>query len=172
MDTDQRVISWMKLEHSGWSLYLAAVKGGLCFAGAQKGSFAELEDFAAKRFKGWTLEENAALMDPYAKQFKEYFDGERQDFTIPVYTEGTPFQEDVWAALQTIPYGEVWSYSDIAAKAGRPLAVRAAGAAIGANPVVIAIPCHRVIGKNGSLTGFRCGLDMKIKLLELEKGNA
>lgn len=101
-------------------------------------------------------------------QLLEYFAGERREFELAVAPEGTEFQQEVWAALQTIPYGETWSYGEMAQKIGRPKASRAVGAANGRNPVSIVIPCHRVIGSTGSLTGFGGGLDLKQRLLQLE----
>ena len=103
------------------------------------------------------------------KQLSEYFAGERRGFELPLELSCTPFQRDVLTALQRIPYGETRSYSDIAAAVGRPKAVRAVGAANARNPLPIVIPCHRVIGKRGALTGFGGGLDVKEHLLGLER---
>lgn len=101
-------------------------------------------------------------------QLDEYFQAKREKFDLPLSVSGTPFQQDVWSALQQIPFGQTVSYSQIANRIGRPRAVRAVGAANGANPIPIVIPCHRVIGANGSLTGFGGGLPNKELLLELE----
>ena len=98
----------------------------------------------------------------------EFLDGQRKEFTAATALHGTPFQQSVWQALLEIPFGETVSYSTIAERIGNPKAVRAVGTAIGANPMLIIVPCHRVIGKNGSLTGFRGGLEMKAHLLNLE----
>ena len=114
------------------------------------------------------IEDDQALQG-YAAELTEFLDGERKNFTTAVTLHGTPFQQSVWQALLEIPYGETVSYSVIADRIGNPKAVRAVGSAIGANPLLIIVPCHRVIGKNGSLTGFRGGLDMKVQLLDLEK---
>ncbi len=97
-----------------------------------------------------------------------YFDGEAIEFEIPLLLNGTSFQCDVWRALQSVRYGQTASYSEIAAKVGRPAASRAVGAANHANCLPIVIPCHRIIGADGSLTGFGGGLDTKARLLELE----
>jgi len=97
-----------------------------------------------------------------------YFSGEKIRFLIPLNLKGTPFQKAVWKALAEIPYGAFPSYSDIAASIGKPSAARAVGMAINANPVPIILPCHRVIGKDGSLTGYSAGLDIKRSLLRLE----
>jgi methylated-DNA-[protein]-cysteine S-methyltransferase len=101
-------------------------------------------------------------------QLQSYFSGERQVFNLPLALEGTDFQLRVWRCLQTIPYGQTISYLQLAERIGIPKAVRAVGLANGANPVPIVIPCHRVIGSNGSLTGFGGGLPTKQKLLALE----
>jgi methylated-DNA-[protein]-cysteine S-methyltransferase len=101
-------------------------------------------------------------------QLREYFDGQRRSFDLLLAPDGTDFQCSVLAALQTIPYGETRSYADIARQIGRPAAVRAVGAANGRNPLPIVIPCHRVIGTDGSLTGFGGGLATKLALLRLE----
>jgi methylated-DNA-[protein]-cysteine S-methyltransferase len=99
-----------------------------------------------------------------------YFAGELRQFTIPVLMAGTPFQQRVWTALQGIPYGTTTSYGTLAAQIGSPGAMRAVGMANGANPVAIVVPCHRVIGADGSLTGFGGGLPIKRALLDLEQG--
>jgi methylated-DNA-[protein]-cysteine S-methyltransferase len=103
-------------------------------------------------------------------QLEAYFAGERRGFDLPLAPEGTPFQREVWSALLAIPYGETVSYGELARRLGRPNASRAVGAANGRNPIPIIIPCHRVIGADGSLTGFGGGLAIKRRLLELEAG--
>lgn len=106
-----------------------------------------------------------------ALQLQEYFNGNRQDFDIPLAPAGTEFQQKVWQALTKIPFGKTTSYSAIANDLSNPLSVRAVGMANGKNPIAIIIPCHRVIGANGSLTGYAGGLWRKEKLLILE-GNS
>ena len=101
-------------------------------------------------------------------ELDEYFSGERQEFSVPLMLNGTPFQKKVWDALRKIPYGAIPSYSDIADEIGRPCAGRAVGMANNKNPIPIFIPCHRVIGRDGSLTGYAGGLDIKRKLLDME----
>ncbi len=103
-----------------------------------------------------------------ARQLEEYFAGRRRSFNLPLGAAGTAFQREVWAALGAIPYGEVRSYRDIARAISREKAVRAVGAANGRNPLPIVVPCHRVIGSDGSLTGFAGGLAAKRTLLQLE----
>lgn len=102
------------------------------------------------------------------RQLAEYFAGERREFDLPLKLSGTEFQMSVLEALQKIPYGETTSYAEIAERVGRPKAVRAVGAANGRNPIPIIVPCHRVIGSHGELTGFGGGLDTKEALLRLE----
>ena len=112
--------------------------------------------------------EDTPLLCDAARQLREYFSGKRQAFDLPLAASGTQFQHSVWTALSQIPYGELRSYRDIAEQLGKPKAVRAVGAANGRNPLPIVVPCHRVIGSNGSLTGFAGGLPAKQCLLELE----
>ena len=103
-------------------------------------------------------------------QLGEYFQGTRREFSVPLHAPGSPFQRRVWNALQTIPYGETTHYQALAEQLGNPAAVRAVAAANGANRLSILIPCHRVIGKDGSLTGYGGGLQRKQWLLDHEKG--
>ncbi|WP_305080404.1 methylated-DNA--[protein]-cysteine S-methyltransferase [Microbulbifer sp. YPW16] len=109
-----------------------------------------------------------ALTDMASTQLGEYLDGRRRAFELPLQPPGTPFQQRVWAALQDIPYGETRSYLQQAEALGNPRAVRAVARANGANPLAIVIPCHRVIGADGTLTGYAGGLDLKARLLSLE----
>ena len=114
----------------------------------------------------------SALTDMAADQFVEYFSGRRQRFTIPLHPAGTAFQRRVWAALQEIPYGQTQSYAQVARRIGRPAAARAVGMANRRNPIAVLIPCHRVVGSNGALTGYAAGLPMKRRLLALEQASA
>jgi methylated-DNA-[protein]-cysteine S-methyltransferase len=111
---------------------------------------------------------NDPVLTAAVTQLEDYFAGRRSHFELPLAPGGTDFQRAVWQALEGIPYGELRSYRDIATAIGRPNAVRAVGAANGRNPLPIVVPCHRVIGSDGSLTGFAGGLDVKKKLLQLE----
>ena len=104
------------------------------------------------------------------EQLAAYFARELKDFDVALSVVGTPFQQRVWAGLAQIPYGETWSYAELAEHIGSPTAVRAVGLANGKNPVSIVVPCHRVVGSNGSLTGYGGGLARKQQLLELERG--
>jgi len=110
-----------------------------------------------------------AIVAQAGQQLEEYFAGTRRDFELPLDLCGTRFQIDVWQALLRVPYGETITYRALAASAGRPAAIRAAGAANGANPLSIVVPCHRAIGTNGSLTGYAGGLPIKRFLLDLER---
>ena len=112
--------------------------------------------------------DESPLLRRAAKQLEEYFAGERRVFDLPLAATGTAFQEAVWAALAAIPFGETRSYGDLARDLGRPRAVRAVGAANGRNPLPIVVPCHRVIGADGSLIGYAGGMARKRSLLELE----
>ena len=108
------------------------------------------------------------LLAETARQLDAYFAGTRTVFDLPLAPVGTDFQRTVWAALATIPYGETRSYADIARQIGRPSACRAVGAANGRNPISIVVPCHRVVGTSGTLTGFAGGLPAKRRLLQIE----
>jgi len=109
------------------------------------------------------------LLQQAHNQLTEYFSGVRTTFNLPIrYPHGTPFQHSVWNALRDIPYGETRSYEDIAVAIGNPKAVRAIGQANTRNPVLLLVPCHRVINKNGTIGGFGCGVEVKRKLLQLE----
>lgn len=149
--------------------YLESPIGSLLLAGNDAG----LTNIGFARGKGrikpatdWQAD--AACFAPAETQLLEYFDGRRQTFDLELAPAGSAFQLAVLDALLTIPFGETRSYSDIARQIGRPSAVRAVGAANGRNPLPIVIPCHRVVGADGSLTGFGGGLETKRFLLELE----
>jgi len=111
---------------------------------------------------------DAAPFAAAGRQLAAYFAGQLTEFDLPLAPVGTQFQRRVWTALQTIPYGQSWSYGQLAEKIGSPAASRAVGLANGRNPIALVIPCHRVIGSDGSLTGYGGGLDRKRFLLELE----
>ena len=113
-------------------------------------------------------QEDSGLLAEATRQLQEYFDGRRRRFTLPVAPAGTPFQQRVWQELQEIPWGTTTTYGEVARRIGQPTAVRAVGSANGRNPVAIVIPCHRVIGSDGSLTGYAGGIATKRRLLQLE----
>ena len=120
--------------------------------------------------RDWTVEETDLIKET-KRQLDEYFAGKRKEFDIPTRLEGTEFQKRVWEELRKIPYGKTVTYKDIAEAVGCQKGFRAVGLANNRNPISIIYPCHRVIGSNGSLTGYGGGLDVKEKLLELERGN-
>ncbi|WP_394149979.1 methylated-DNA--[protein]-cysteine S-methyltransferase [Vibrio maritimus] len=115
--------------------------------------------------------EHPVLSDA-ATQLTEYLSGTRQQFSLPLAAKGTEFQSKVWEVLCSIPYGESISYQELANRVGNPKAVRAVGTANGRNPISIVVPCHRVIGKDGKLTGYAGGVERKLKLLELESSSS
>ncbi|MGG4267225.1 methylated-DNA--[protein]-cysteine S-methyltransferase [Peribacillus simplex] len=168
MNVKEQTIDWAILKYDKWQLYVAKSEKGICYVGSPGQSYEELKSWIQKRFPMASLVENEEALNPYLKELLEYFEGTRQTFSLPADVKGTPFQQEIWAALNQIPYGKTCSYSGIAKIIQRPSAVRAVGTAIGANPVLITVPCHRVIGKNGAITGYRGGTEMKQYLLELE----
>jgi len=111
----------------------------------------------------------ASLSDKVYHQLQEYFAGQRTEFSLPYKFNGTAFQQQVWVQIAKIPYGQTVTYKEIAQAIGKPRAFQATGRAVGANPLAIIIPCHRVIGSNNGLTGYAFGLEMKKSLLNLEK---
>ena len=115
-----------------------------------------------------TQEDSFPIFQSVKEQLERYFAGEAVQFDVPIAAKGTPFQQSVWHALTTIPYGETWSYAQLADAIGNPKAVRAVGLANGKNPVSVIVPCHRVIGKNGKLTGYAGGVERKQRLLAIE----
>ncbi|CAH6843524.1 Methylated-DNA--protein-cysteine methyltransferase [Vibrio chagasii] len=115
-----------------------------------------------------TQEDSFPIFQSVKDQLDRYFAGEAIQFDVPIAAKGTPFQQSVWHALTTIPYGETWSYAQLADAIGNPKAVRAVGLANGKNPVSVIVPCHRVIGKNGKLTGYAGGVERKQRLLAIE----
>jgi len=139
--------------------------GSLLLAVSERGLVAL--QFSGRRIPaGWV--ESEEKIAPFARQLEEYFAGRRRQFNLPLDLRGTDFQKRCWRALLKIPYGETRSYADIARAIGKPSAVRAVGLANGQNPIAIIVPCHRVIGSDGSLTGYGGGLENKRRLLELE----
>lgn len=140
--------------------------GALLIVFDAAGALLEIRFAGATPDPAWTRDDDAAR--PIVRQVNEFFDGRRKEFDLPLAPRGTPFQLGVWSELQRIPFAVTTTYSAIAKSIGRPAAVRAVGAANGANPIPIVIPCHRVIGASGSLTGFGGGLSVKRWLLDHE----
>ena len=132
--------------------------------------YKEMSGKLLKTFDAEILEGTNAVLEQAEKELQEYFDGKRKVFTVPLDLRGSEFELKVWNQLLKIPYGQVCSYSDIAKRIRKLQSVRAVGGANHNNPVAIIVPCHRVVGKNGSLTGYGGGMDKKRFLLELEQG--
>jgi O-6-methylguanine DNA methyltransferase len=163
------------------TLYVASMDspiGGLTFVGSERGLFYVFLPIEGrrvtaammrKRFPGARITVDDGCLEESLRQIREYFAGKRTKFSVKLDIQGTDFQKKVWKALTEVPYGETESYAGICRRIGRPAAARAVGAACGANPFPIIVPCHRIVGKDGSLTGFAGGLRMKEKLLEMEK---
>lgn len=116
----------------------------------------------------WQRADDEPVLADARSQLMEYFAGRRSQFELPLAPRGTPFQQAVWQALLAVPFGATSTYGQVAAAIGRPASVRAVGAAVGANPIGIIVPCHRIIGRDGSLTGYAGGIDRKVRLLALE----
>ncbi len=158
--------AWMKSPVG--DILLARDEGGLCLIQFGRGK----QTRAKPREPQPDWRDSPERFESEMRQLLEYFAGHRQTFEMPLAPVGTPFQQTVWTALQSIPYGETCSYRALAESIGKPSAVRAVGAANGANPIGIVIPCHRVIGANGSLTGYGGGIENKARLLEHERRNS
>jgi len=154
------------------TLRLASSERGLAYLELSHASGRGLEGWIRKAFPGARCEPGFAPNRAAALQLLEYLEGKRADFDLALDLRGTPFQLAVWAALRAIPFGETRSYADVARAVGRPAAVRAVGAANGANPVAIVVPCHRVIASGGGLGGYGGGLELKARLLAMERSRA
>ena len=146
--------------------YVDTPIGALLIAGTAD-TVQEIHFAGASAKAGWTRHDDA--LAAAAAQLRAYFAGELREFDLPLAFAGTDFQRSVWEHLRSIPYGETTTYAAIARAIGRPDAVRAVGAANGANPIPVVVPCHRVIGSNGSLTGFGGGIEVKRWLLDHEE---
>lgn len=163
------VVSTRKFTLPCGTLLLGAVDGKLAFSDWESGWHRASVQKRIDRFlKGPYENRPDALLDRTEAELREYWEGKRRTFELPLLFLGTDFQKDVWNALLDIPWGETVSYGDLAGRIGRPKAVRAVGVAVGENPFSIIVPCHRVIGKDGSITGYGGGLDAKRMLLGIE----
>ena len=162
------LIYWTRFNFTKWAVTMAATEKGLCYVGLAEDSLEQMKDWS-NRFDTVEVIEDETKLEVYISKMKEYLTGTTTDFSlIPLDLKGTPFQQQVWEALQRIPYGETRTYSEIAEQIGKVSSVRAVASAIGKNPVLIVVPCHRVIAKDGSLSGYRDGKDLKAKLIILE----
>ncbi len=170
MQPHSAVLHWTSVGSAMGDCVLIASEVGICWAGTP-GTMLDtgVAWVRQKTQLAYCVDEtlNAPLKHA-AEEMRRYLAGEHVEFTCPLDLHGTPFQLAVWQALRTIPYGETRSYGEIALHIGKPTASRAVGAANGANPVAIIVPCHRVIGSNGTLTGYGGGLPTKEWLLHLE----
>jgi methylated-DNA-[protein]-cysteine S-methyltransferase len=154
------MLEWTTARIGGVELRLAASEAGI-----------RSIEFSPDRAIEGHKNSHHPLLAEAERQLLAYFAGDLRDFDLPLDMAGTPFQQRVWRALLKIPYGRTRSYSEIARGIGAPSAVRAVGAANGANPIAIVVPCHRVIGASGSLVGYGGGLPLKQRLLALERGS-
>lgn len=167
------IINIMRFTTPLGPMFACATEKGLCLLEFTDRRMLETEfKDLVKRLNAVILPGKNKHLDQTLEQITAYFEGTRQNFSIPLHTPGTDFQNKVWETLQTIPYGQTLSYEAMALKMKNPKAVRAVGTANGANRIAIIIPCHRVIGKDGSLTGYGGGLERKKWLLDLEKSHA
>jgi AraC family transcriptional regulator of adaptative response/methylated-DNA-[protein]-cysteine methyltransferase len=167
---EQRIIDLKRIETPIGTMYAAAVDEGICMLEFTDRKMLETEfkDLAKSLNAIITLGENPHFKT-LEKELKQYFEGKLTEFTVPLNPIGTDFQKSVWKILQKIPYGETWNYLQQAKTLGNVKKVRAVANANGMNKISIIIPCHRVIGSNGTLTGYGGGIWRKQKLLELEK---
>jgi methylated-DNA-[protein]-cysteine S-methyltransferase len=138
---------------------------------ALRGLYLERQKYFPAEAAQWPQRRSLALFRDVVAQLREYFAGARTRFDVPLAPPGTPFQRQVWEAIAKVPFGETITYAELARRCGRPAAVRATGAATGRNPITVIIPCHRIMGSGGSLTGYAGGLDRKRALLALEAGS-
>ncbi|HTQ73705.1 MAG TPA: methylated-DNA--[protein]-cysteine S-methyltransferase [Burkholderiales bacterium] len=144
-------------------MLLVANGGGLC------GVYFDGQKYLPGIDPGWRRD-SSAIVRQAKRELAEYFGGERKRFEAALAPEGTPFQRQVWTAISTVAFGETITYGELARRAGRPGSARAAGAATGRNPIGVIVPCHRIVGSDGSLTGYAGGIERKRALLALESG--
>jgi len=162
-------ISYSQTESPLGAIWIAATPTGLCCIGLGEGQPDTFFTWISRHLPDMPLSADPAVLEPAAAQLDEYLAGRRQSFDLAIDVHGTPFQNEVWTQLMGIPYGSTVTYGQIARRIGRPTASRAVGAAIGANPLPIVIPCHRVIGSKGALVGYGGGLKNKETLLKIER---
>lgn len=169
---DKQIINITRLETPLGTMFACAVEQGICLLEFTDRKMLETELKSLSKLLNANIIQGANLhFDLLKQQLEEYFEGERKEFTVPLFTPGTEFQQSVWKALQNIPYGSTRSYKQQAASLQKPEAVRAVANANGMNRISIIIPCHRVIGEDGNLTGYGGGIWRKKWLLDLEKKN-
>ena len=165
MNTD---IAYARMDSPVGPVWIAASGSGISAVGLGAGQPERFFAWLARHIGPQPPCENSVALAPALIQLREYFSRARREFDLPLDARGTAFQQAVWAEVARIPYGATTTYGEIAQRIGRSRAARAVGAAVGANPLPILIPCHRVIGAGGSLTGYGGGLEIKAELLRLE----
>jgi methylated-DNA-[protein]-cysteine S-methyltransferase len=165
-----RTLYWSSVSSPRGTCAMLGTEDGICWLGTPGATLDTGLNWIRRKMDVASISEDASIepLRQAADELERYFAGERVQFACPLDLHGTPFQLQVWHALTRIPYGETRTYTEIARETGHPSAVRAVGAANGANPVAIIVPCHRVIGSNGALTGYGGGLPTKAWLLALE----
>ncbi|MFQ6101878.1 MAG: methylated-DNA--[protein]-cysteine S-methyltransferase [Anaerolineae bacterium] len=161
-------LAYARMDSPVGPVWVATTKMGLCAVGLGAGQPGAFFAWLARHISPEPPREDPEALAPALAQLGEYFSRTRRKFDLPLDVRGTAFQKAVWAQVTSIPYGTTTTYGEIAQRIGRPRAARAVGAANGANPLPILIPCHRVIGARGSLTGYGGGLEVKATLLRLE----
>jgi len=166
----QEPVTWASLKTRVGTIRVAATPRGVCKIALGQETAEDFFHWIERRVGHAPRKpQRSRLVALALDQITEYLEGRRREFDLPLDVHGTDFQRQVWAAVSAIPYGETRSYIEIAQAIGQPRAAHAVGAANRANPLPLVVPCHRVIGADGSLTGYGGGLDLKRKLLEMEK---
>ena len=164
-----QILRWTRFETPLGEMMACVSDRGLCLLEFAERKMLETElKSLARLFDAEIVPGDHALLEQTKQELREYFDGRRENFTVPLDFPGTPFQQEVWRTLLKIPYGTTWSYTKVSQAIGKPNARRAVARANGMNRIAIIIPCHRVIGENGHLTGYGGGVWRKQKLLEIE----
>lgn len=166
-------VSWAAMPSRIGTIRVAATPRGICKIALGRETAPDFFQWLERRIgPAPRRPERGDLATLALDQIAEYLKGQRQTFDLPLDLRGTDFQRQVWSAVAAVPYGQTRTYAEIAQAIGRPQAARAVGAANGANPLPLVVPCHRVIGSDGSLTGYGGGLDVKRRLLAMESQNA
>jgi len=161
-------LAYARMDSPAGLVWVATTRTGICTVGLGAGQPDAFFAWLARHVSAKPPREDPTALAPALTQLREYFSRIRREFDLPLDVRGTAFQRAVWAEVACIPYGATATYGEIAQRMGRPGAARAVGAAMGANPLPIIVPCHRVIGAGGSLTGYGGGLEVKAALLRLE----
>jgi len=170
--TDETIV-WAAMKSRIGTIRVAATSRGVCKIALGKETAADFFGWLKRRIGDAPRRpERSGIVAMALDQIVEYLNGTRHEFDLPLDLRGTEFQRSAWSAVAGIPYGQTRTYAQIAQTIGQPLAVRAVGAANGANPLPLVVPCHRVLGSDGSLTGYGGGLDVKQRLLEMERQSA